>query len=202
MPRQALKALSSNSAGNEKVLLSMKLLKINRKGKSQNRVLMVSARHIFNLMPDNYSKVNRCMEIAKLDHLTVSRKDEEFAIHLKDEYDYRFKSPMFNTVVAVLREAFTKVTGAALPFEDVDDVNKLAQQVPCLTLSAAAHASRAVAAENAARLLVASCSRSFDTRLAPPTTVAVFLTTPPTSRTHLLPDGASRVSSPLASDAD
>jgi len=126
---KALRAMTSNSAGNEKVLLSMKLLKINRKGKAQNRVLLITSRHIFNLMPDNFSKVNRCMDIGSLHHISKSARDSEFAIHLVDEYDYRFKSPMYEQVVIVLKDAYHSVTGKDLDVEEVGAVEDLARQM-------------------------------------------------------------------------
>jgi len=127
--KKALKALSSNSAGNDTIIFSVKLLKINRKGKAQNRVLLITNRHILNLMPDNYSKCNRCMQIGQLHHITTSSSNQEFAIHLADEYDYRFKSSLWEQAVQVLKHAFTNVTGSELPVTDMANVDALAQQV-------------------------------------------------------------------------
>ena len=126
---QALKALSANSAGNDKVLFSVKVSKINRKGKSQNRVLLITSRHILNLMPDNYSKCNRCMQISQLHHLTTSATNQEFALHFADEYDYRFKSSLWEQAVNTLRDAYRNVTGTELAVSDFANVDALAQQV-------------------------------------------------------------------------
>ena len=126
---QALKALSSNSAGNDTVLFSAKLLKINRKGKAQNRVLLITNRHILNLMPDNYSKCNRCMMISQLHHITTSSTNQEFAVHLSDEYDYRFKSSLWEQAVGVMKNCFLNGTGTELPVNDYANVDALAQQV-------------------------------------------------------------------------
>jgi len=112
--KRALKAMAANSAANEDVLLSLKLQKINRKGKSQNRALLVTSRKIFNLMPDNFSKCNRCIELAQLHHISVSGDAQEFALHITGEYDYRFKSPVYDTVVKVLQGAFANATGEPL----------------------------------------------------------------------------------------
>ena len=126
---QALKALASNSAANGKVLFSATLVKINRKGKGQNRVLLITTRHILNLMPDNYSKCNRCMQIAQLHHITTSAHGQEFVIHFSDEYDYRFKSPYRDQAVDTLKAAYEKLTGNSLSVVEVNDVDGLAAQV-------------------------------------------------------------------------
>ena len=69
---QALKTMSSHSASNESILLSLKVMKINWKGKAQQRAILITSRKIFNLMPDNFSKCNRCIKLAQLHHLSVS----------------------------------------------------------------------------------------------------------------------------------
>lgn len=125
--KKALKALNSNSAGNDKVIFSAKMLKINRKGKAQNRVLLITNRHILNLMPDNYSKCNRCMAISSLHHITTSSANQEFAIHMSDEYDYRFKSSLWEQVCNVMKEQYRNVTGEELNVGD--SVVDLAEQM-------------------------------------------------------------------------
>ena len=126
---QALKALAANSAANGKVLFSMSMVKINRKGKGQNRVLLITSRHLLNLMPDNYAKCNRCVQIAQLHHVTTSTTTEEFVVHFTDEYDYRFKSPYAPKAVQVLQEAYLNMTGGALSVVTMSDVDGLAAQV-------------------------------------------------------------------------
>jgi len=127
--KKALKALVMNSAGNDQIIFSMKMIKINRKGKGQNRVLLITNRHIFNLMPDNFSKCNRCMNIRQLHHLTISSAGKEFVIHLTDDYDYRFSTPFYEQAVKCMREAYAKLTGSELAVTEVSDVDALAQQV-------------------------------------------------------------------------
>merc|ERR1719181_1554433 len=121
--KKALKALASNSAANGKVLFSATMVKINRKGKAQNRVLLITSRHILNLMPDNYSKCNRCMQISQLHHLTTSATNQEFVLHLTDEYDYRFKTSLYEQAVGVLRDTYSKVTGGDLAVSDFASVD-------------------------------------------------------------------------------
>ena len=48
-------------------------------------------RHVLNLMADNYSKCNRCIDLRAVHHLSTSRSAQEFVIHVSMEYDYHFK---------------------------------------------------------------------------------------------------------------
>mmetsp|Transcript_16291 Transcript_16291/g.35331 ORF Transcript_16291/g.35331 Transcript_16291/m.35331 type:complete len:551 (-) Transcript_16291:191-1843(-) len=125
---KALKALSSNSAGNDKVLFSLKVIKVNRKGKSQSRALLVTNRHVLNLMPDNYSKCNRCINIERLHHISTCSESKEFVLHVSGEYDYRFKTNNYDEAVAALASAYQNAVGEKLEVSDVS-VDDLAKQV-------------------------------------------------------------------------
>ena len=122
-------------------------VQINRKGKAQKRALVVTNRHVLNLMTDNFSKCNRCIDLRAVHHLSTSRSAQEFVIHVSMEYDYHFKfeqaiSTKFGTelsygaptlldeVMAVLCSAVeaAKEPGAKLEVVDMD-VAALAKQV-------------------------------------------------------------------------
>ena len=75
----------------EKVIYSAKLIKINRKGKEQDRVLLITDKAIYNLIPSDFSKCKRRIDIESIESITISTISEEFVIHIPDEYDYRFK---------------------------------------------------------------------------------------------------------------
>ena len=105
------------------------MVKINRKGKNQNRVLLITSRHLLNLMPDNYSKCNRCMQISQLHHITKVAAAQEFVVHFADEYDYRFKSPYFEQAVKAMQAAYQNLTGNVLSVVEMADVDGLAAQV-------------------------------------------------------------------------
>lgn len=125
--RKALKALASNSAGNDKILFSLKLTKVNRKGKSQARALLVTNRHVLNLMPDTF-KCNRCISIQQLHHITTCSATSEFVVHVADEYDYRFKTANYKEAVDAIAKAYEGAMGEKLEVEDVTS-DQLAKQV-------------------------------------------------------------------------
>lgn len=105
------------------------MVKVNRKGKNQNRVLLITSRHLLNLMPDNYSKCNRCMQVGSLHHVTKVQNGQEFVVHFTDEYDYRFRSPYCQQAVSSMATAYQNLTGNELSVVDVNDVDGLAAQV-------------------------------------------------------------------------
>ena len=127
---KATRALVTNGAANDAILWSCAVTKINRKGKHQKRALLITNRHVLNLMPDNYSKCNRCIDLRSVHHLTTAASAQEFAIHVSDEYDYRFKmesGSLLDEVVKVLQGAFDNVKGSPLKVADMD-VGALSRQ--------------------------------------------------------------------------
>jgi len=76
----------------EAVTFSDFVIKINRREKEQTRVMLITNRAIYNLLPNNYGKCKRRIDIDKLVAITASKTSDEFVIHIPDEYDYRFKS--------------------------------------------------------------------------------------------------------------
>jgi len=87
-----LTKLGENWPEEEKVKLSQILIKINRKGKEQSRVMLITDKAIYNLMPKDYSKCRRRIRLENVASVTTSSSSNEFAIHVPEEYDYRFKA--------------------------------------------------------------------------------------------------------------
>jgi hypothetical protein len=88
------------------VLFSDYVIKINKKGKEQTRVMLITNRAIYNLMPKKYSKCKRRILISDVSAVTSSDNSDEFVLHIPDEYDYRFKSSIKDDICLVLKEAF------------------------------------------------------------------------------------------------
>jgi len=90
--RKMLAKLGENWPKDEKVKLSQALIKINRKGKEQQRVMLITDKAIYNLMPRDLSKCRRRIRLENVASVTFSTSSHEFAIHVPEEYDYRFKA--------------------------------------------------------------------------------------------------------------
>jgi len=105
----------------EIVLYSNHVIKINRKGKAQTRILLITNKAIYNLIPRNI-KCKRRIRIEDLASITLSTVSEEFVLHVPSDYDYRFKSNDKENVAKVIKEAFKNMaTGSneVLPVQRV-----------------------------------------------------------------------------------
>lgn len=92
----------------EDVVLSGNVIKINRRGKSQQRVLLLTSRAVYNLTPDKL-QCKRRIPIAALKMLSASTASEEFVLHVKGEYDYRYRSARKQRIVALLCDMYAKL---------------------------------------------------------------------------------------------
>lgn len=84
------------------------VIKINRREKEQTRVMLITNKAVYNLMPNNYGKCKRRIAIDELGSLTASGISDEFVLHVPAEYDYRFKSAKKDTICKVLQDLFKK----------------------------------------------------------------------------------------------
>lgn len=95
--RAACRILIQFSFCLEKVLLSSHVFKYNHRGKKQQRILIITSKHIFNVKPPSLinkimKSVKRKISLVKVTGVTVSRMGFEFVIHVPEEYDYRYSS--------------------------------------------------------------------------------------------------------------
>jgi len=102
--RQIIKMLNKFQAGNsEKVQFSDFITKINRKDKEQTRVFLLTDTHVYNIMPNNYGKCKRRIDLSRVVGISITQKSDEFVIHVPEEYDYRFKSARKEKICELLR---------------------------------------------------------------------------------------------------
>jgi len=109
--QKMLSKLGDNFPEQEKVVLSVNLVKVNKRGKEQERALLVTDKAIYNLKPKDYAKCQRRIDLEKLVSVTVSKNSDEFAIHIPEEYDYRFKSEYKDRICKVLADLYLKKEG-------------------------------------------------------------------------------------------
>jgi len=123
-----LAKLGKNTPTPESVSFSDYVIKINRKEKEQTRVMLITNRGIYNLLPNNYS-CKRRIDIDKLVAITASKTSDEFVIHIPDEYDYRFKSGRKDKiceVLTVLYKEIMKDKKLSVTFIDLADLKEMA----------------------------------------------------------------------------
>jgi len=115
--KRMLAKLGENWPQAEQVRLSQDLIKINRKGREQKRVMLITDKAIYNLMPRDMSKCRRRIRLENIASVTFSDVSCEFAIHVPEEYDYRFKTRTRELGVkirACLAEVYQEKTGNRL----------------------------------------------------------------------------------------
>lgn len=76
----------------------MKLVKINHVNKKQERILLLTDRNLYNILPNDtflglFSRIRRKISYSNVVAMTVSRFGSEFVVHVEKEHDYRFSSP-------------------------------------------------------------------------------------------------------------
>jgi len=112
-------------AAPEDILFSDTVVKINRKDKAQERVLVITDRSVYNLTTGR--KVKRRIDIKRVEGVTVSQISDEFVIHVPDEYDYRMSGPRKAEAIECIVTSHLTATGvtisvhlsAALQLKDV-----------------------------------------------------------------------------------
>lgn len=84
-------------------MLSTIVNKFNKRGKRQERTLLITSKALYNISRQNLItqaiswlssslSIKRRIDIAKITGITVSDLSGEFVIHVPDEYDYRYSS--------------------------------------------------------------------------------------------------------------
>jgi len=124
--KKMLGKLGENWPENEKVILSLALIKINRKGKEQQRVMLVTDKAIYNLMPRDLSKCRRRIRLENVASVTFSTSSFEFAVHVPEEYDYRFKAADRNAqgeIREALASVYFKKVKSSLRIQEVSQPN-------------------------------------------------------------------------------
>ena len=117
------KMLASNSGGNERLIFSIIGVKVNRKGKSQERALVVTNRAIYNTIPSDIRKCQRRIPLDKLHHLTVSNSCDNFVMHIIGEYDYYFNCARLEILGRVMSDALFQLCSRSLRVDAVSVVD-------------------------------------------------------------------------------
>jgi hypothetical protein len=87
-----LKMLRSTGKGDERVIWSSKEIKVNKKGKQQTRVLIISDGAVYNMKPGDYAKFQRRIKLDNIAGITLSTDSDDITFHVPEEYDYRYIS--------------------------------------------------------------------------------------------------------------
>eukprot|EP01083_Nonionella_stella_P067262 177769_1 len=127
--QKMLSKMGDNFPEQERVVLSVKLVKINKRGKEQNRILLLTDKALYNLKPKEIRKCQRRIDLEKIVSVTISTTSQEFAIHIPEEYDYRYKSGYKDRIASVLAELYKRKEGKKLAINKIQQDSMLAVTV-------------------------------------------------------------------------
>ncbi|ETO23692.1 hypothetical protein RFI_13487 [Reticulomyxa filosa] len=100
------KMLGNNFPIPEKIIFSDNLIKINKRGKEQERVLLITDKAVYNLKPKEYHKCQRRIDIDKIVSISEAKDSDEFTVHVPEEYDYRYKTKSKHHIIEIISEQF------------------------------------------------------------------------------------------------
>lgn len=86
------------------MLYSSHIDKINRKGKTQKRVLLVTNRAMYNIMP-SLSVCKRRIPLQLVTAVTLSSVSNQFILHVPSEYDYHYSDAAKEAIMETVRDA-------------------------------------------------------------------------------------------------
>jgi serum/glucocorticoid-regulated kinase 2 len=105
--RKVLKKYEIKGSEPEVVQFSDFIVKINPKGKPQERVLLLTNRAVYNLLPTDYGKCKRRVDLMDVASVTVAMKSDEFVMHVPSEYDYRLMSLRKREIIECLQRSYS-----------------------------------------------------------------------------------------------
>ena len=94
---------------NETIQFADEVLKINRKQKRQERVLILTDRALYNFAPGAWKQAKRRIMIKDLRGLILSRASDELIFQVSDSYDYRYEIKRRSEVLEMLSKSYEKV---------------------------------------------------------------------------------------------
>jgi hypothetical protein len=113
----------------EEILLSAKLVKINHVNKKQERILLLTNKSLYNILPNDtflglFSRIKRRISYTNVIAMTVSRFGSEFVVHVDKEHDYRFSSPNLKLkIVETLVDCYCKFHKKKMALYYYDDLS-------------------------------------------------------------------------------
>jgi len=119
--RKMLATMGETKVQEETVEYSNNVIKINRRGKEQTRILLITSKAVYNCLPNKVTKCKRKIPMEEIASMTLSTASDEFVLHVPRDYDYRYKSNDKENVAKVLKKVFGNIfKQETLPIQRVD----------------------------------------------------------------------------------
>lgn len=84
------------------------VVKINRKQKRQDRVLVLTNKALYNFAPGSYKSAKRRILMRELRGVILSRCSDELVFQVSDSYDYRYEIRRRSEVLEMLSKAYER----------------------------------------------------------------------------------------------
>eukprot|EP01083_Nonionella_stella_P008128 23472_1 len=123
-----LQKIGDNYPKLETVEFSTELLKINRKGKEQKRILLFTNKAIYNIKPNKRRACKRRILLDSVASITSSLRSHELTINIPSEYDYRYKAltnEQKNDIISTLQCLYGHRTAMNLNLHQISEVTTL-----------------------------------------------------------------------------
>ena len=99
--------ISTAPTSGEQLILAIKVTKINRKGKRQQRTFVLTNLAIYNYKVGSYSAAKRRIDLMHIESIHVNTENvEEFILKVPSEYDYRFESTEKPHILSAVQRAW------------------------------------------------------------------------------------------------
>ena len=108
-------------AGDLQIIFADTVIKVNKRTKMQERILLITENYICNVDKNTNYKIKRKIHIRDVGSLVVStHADNFFLIKVPSEYDYFFVSAKKTEIILRLLTAYQRITGTPLEVEFLD----------------------------------------------------------------------------------
>jgi myosin-1 len=100
--------------GDRQLLFSDEIMKVNKKYKSQKRIIVVTDKNMYNIDPGEF-KVKRRIPLEDIDGVSLSTlPDNSFCLHMPNSYDYLLESDKKTEMLDILSQALLKKSNKKL----------------------------------------------------------------------------------------
>lgn len=109
-----------DTANNEKVVFSCIVIKYNRWGMKQDRTFLLTDQYLYNIKKTESQRRIAVKSIKSVTKSIISQ-NQQFIVHIKNEYDYMFESDFRKEIFEALKYVYWKTANINLPVFGVND---------------------------------------------------------------------------------
>ena len=112
-------SVTTNITRDEEIQFSDKIDKINKYNWSQERIIIITNKAIYNLKK---LTLKRRIDLKILIGITISKTSEEFVLHCKDiDYDYQYSSPRRKIIIEIITKNYEIILKEELNLYEIPD---------------------------------------------------------------------------------